>query len=156
MIAVIDAGAALDPAGKEGLALLTARALVEGAAGLTERAERLGTELDADADWDTALLNLTVLSERVDEALELVGEILTSPHFPIARSSGSKASGWPRSSSCARSRVGSATRCSSASCMRQTLATRIRKEAPKPPSPVYAEMMSARSTAPTTRHAGSH
>ncbi|HTD62991.1 MAG TPA: hypothetical protein VK679_20190, partial [Gemmatimonadaceae bacterium] len=65
IIAVIDAGAALDPAGKEGLALLTVRALVEGAAGLTERAERLGTELDADADWDTALLNLTVLSERV-------------------------------------------------------------------------------------------
>src|SRR5580704_8759001 len=82
IIAVIDAGAALDPAGKEGLALLTARALVEGAAGLTERAERLGTELDADADWDTALLNLTVLSERVDEALELAGEILTKPAFP--------------------------------------------------------------------------
>jgi zinc protease len=64
------------------LALLTARALVEGAAGLTERAERLGTELDADADWDTALLNLTVLSERTDEALGLLGEILTEPKFP--------------------------------------------------------------------------
>lgn len=82
MIAVIDAGAALDPAGSEGLALLTARMLVEGPAGLTERAERLGTELDVDADWDTALLNLTVLSERVDEAMRLVGEILTRPSFP--------------------------------------------------------------------------
>jgi zinc protease len=82
IIAVIDAGAALDPAGSEGLALLTARALVEGAAGLTERAERLGTELDADADWDTALLNLTVLSERTDEALVLLGEILTGAKFP--------------------------------------------------------------------------
>ena len=82
MIAVIDAGAALDPAGSEGLALLTARMLVEGSAGLAERAERLGTELDVDADWDTALLNLTVLSSRVDEALKLVGEILTRPSFP--------------------------------------------------------------------------
>src|SRR5215469_1479889 len=82
IIAVVDAGAALDPAGREGLALLTARMLVEGAAGLTERAERLGTELDVDADWDTALLKITVLSERVDEALKLVGEILTRPSFP--------------------------------------------------------------------------
>jgi zinc protease len=82
IIAVIDAGAATDPAGKEGLALLTARALVEGSAHLTESAERLGTELEADADWDAALLNLTVLSERVDDALGLVGEILTQPEFP--------------------------------------------------------------------------
>jgi zinc protease len=82
MIAVIDAGAALDPAGREGSALLTARALVEGSAALTDKAERLGTELDADADWDTALLKLTVLSERLDEALTLVGEILTRPEFP--------------------------------------------------------------------------
>jgi zinc protease len=82
IIAAIDAGAALDPAGSEGAALLTARALVEGSAELTEKAERLGTELDADADWDTALLRLTVLSERVDEALGLVGQVLTGPTFP--------------------------------------------------------------------------
>ena len=82
IIAVIDAGAGVDPAGREGLALITARALVEGSADLTERAERLGTELEADADWDAALLKLTVLSERVDDALELVGRILTQPAFP--------------------------------------------------------------------------
>lgn len=82
IIAVIDAGAANDPAGRDGLALLTARALVEGSAHLTESAERLGTELEAEADWDAAVLRLTVLSERVDDALGLVGEILTKPAFP--------------------------------------------------------------------------
>ncbi len=87
IMAVINAGAAMDPAGKEGVALLTARALVEGAgprngAALIASAERLGTELVTSADWDAALVELTVLSPRLDEALSLVGEIVTAPTFP--------------------------------------------------------------------------
>jgi zinc protease len=87
IMVVVDAGATTDPEGKEGLALLTARALIEGTerrdgASLAVRAESLGAELKSRADWDAALLELTVLSARLDDALELVGEVLTQPVFP--------------------------------------------------------------------------
>ncbi|MFL5579840.1 MAG: M16 family metallopeptidase [Gemmatimonadaceae bacterium] len=85
-LALVDAGAVNDPAGREGLAALTARALVEGtqAAGgteLTERLERLGTSLDASADWDAAVARLTVHAARLEPALALLGEVLMTPAF---------------------------------------------------------------------------
>ena len=85
-IALVDAGAALDPEGREGLAQLTARALTEGTASspgeaLTDRVERLGTSLEASADWDTALVQLTVASSRLAEAVRLLGEVLREPAF---------------------------------------------------------------------------
>jgi zinc protease len=87
VLAVVEAGADTDPAGKEGLAQLTARALVEGTAdldgaALTDRLERLGTALDASADWDAAVARMTVLTERLGEALALMGRVLTAPAFP--------------------------------------------------------------------------
>ena len=87
VIVLVDAGAAADPDGKEGLAQLTAQALTEGTAtmdgaALTDRVERLGTSLDAYADWDTALLRVTVGKERLRDALALLGEVLLSPAFP--------------------------------------------------------------------------
>jgi zinc protease len=87
VIALVDAGAAADPDGREGLAQITAQALTEGTAtmdgvALTDRVERLGTSLDAHADWDTALLRVTVERERLGDALELLGEVLLSPAFP--------------------------------------------------------------------------
>ncbi len=87
VLAVVDAGAMADPPGMDGLALLTARSLAEGAgardgAALTDAAERLGAAIDTRADWDAALVRLTVLSTRLDEALTLVGDILMAPTFP--------------------------------------------------------------------------
>ena len=84
---IFDAGASADPGGKEGLAVLTARALMEGTATmdgaeLTERAERLGASLDASAGWDSAIVRLTAMSSRLPTALGLVGEILRAPAFP--------------------------------------------------------------------------
>ena len=84
---VFDAGAAADPAGQEGLAVLTARALLEGTvamdgAEVTERAERLGASLDANAGWDSAIVRLTSLSSRLPTALALMGDILRVPAFP--------------------------------------------------------------------------
>ena len=84
---VFDAGASADPADREGLAVLTARALMEGTATmdgaeLTERAERLGASLDASAGWDSAIVRLTTLSSRLPTALGLMGEILRAPAFP--------------------------------------------------------------------------
>jgi zinc protease len=87
VVAVVEAGAAEDPPGREGLAQLTARALVEGTTALegealTDRLERLGTALDASADWDAAVARMTVLSSRLAEAFALMGSVLMAPAFP--------------------------------------------------------------------------
>lgn len=87
VVVVVDAGASADPAGKEGLAVLTARALVEGTASmdavaLVERVERLGSALDSGADWDAAVVSLTALAPKLGEAFEVLAEVLTAPAFP--------------------------------------------------------------------------
>ena len=84
---VVNAGAETDPAGKEGLAQLTARCLVEGtrsssALALAARIEKLGGVIDSDAGWDTARVNLTCLSRHLDESLGVLGEILAGASFP--------------------------------------------------------------------------
>lgn len=85
--AVIEAGAMVDPPGKEGLALLTARALAEGArdrdgTALIDAAERLGAALDTSADWDAALVRMTVLTPGLPGALALLGDVLMAPTLP--------------------------------------------------------------------------
>ena len=87
VLAVIDAGAACDPQGREGVAQLTARLLLEGTLeregpALTTAFERLGAAVDAYADWDVAVVRLTALSERLPEAMRLFGEVLRAPAFP--------------------------------------------------------------------------
>lgn len=84
---VIDAGAMLDPAGQEGVGVLTARALTEGARGrdgalITDETERLGTALAAGADWDAARVRMTVLRPHLGAALQLMGDVLLAPDFP--------------------------------------------------------------------------
>ena len=94
LLAVVDAGAVLDPApvgdsggGAAGLAQLTARTLAEGAGGrdgaaLAAYAERLGTAIDTGADWDAATVRLTVLSSRLADAMALLGDVLMAPQLP--------------------------------------------------------------------------
>ena len=87
VLVVADAGAAADPAGKEGTAALVAASLVEGTkrfdgVELSERFEQLGTSLESAADWDSAFLKITVLADKVDAATRLVGEVLSTPTFP--------------------------------------------------------------------------
>jgi len=86
-LAVIEAGATRDPRNFEGLAQLTTRALLEGtrdmdALALTTRLEMLGTTLDTGADWDSAIVQLTALSSRIDDALAVLAEVLCHPSFP--------------------------------------------------------------------------
>lgn len=88
-LAVIEAGATRDPRGYEGLAQLTTRALMEGtrdmsALELTSRLEMLGTTLDTGADWDSAIVQLTALASRVDDAFAVLSEVLRYPAFPDA------------------------------------------------------------------------
>jgi zinc protease len=84
---VTDAGAVPEPDGQGGIARLTARALLEGTKtqngeALTESLERLGASLDADAEWDSGALSMTVLTPRLSDAMALLAEVVLEPAFP--------------------------------------------------------------------------
>jgi zinc protease len=83
------AGAQYDPAGRSGLATLTASLLDEGAAGrnamqIAGSIERLGGQLGTSADWDVGYAGILVLSRHVEAALRLLAEVAASPSFPPA------------------------------------------------------------------------
>jgi zinc protease len=87
--AVVDAGTALDRPGAEGLAMLGGTALAEGTAerdgpALADAFERLGTALEAGADWDEAAVQATVTPARFADALALLAEVLRAPRFASA------------------------------------------------------------------------
>jgi zinc protease len=86
VLAIVEAGASVEPHGQQGVAALTARLLLEGAAGLdgaalADRFERIGASVEAHADWDVATVSLTALSQRLPDALALVRDLLRSPEF---------------------------------------------------------------------------
>jgi zinc protease len=86
VLAVIDATALADPAGKEGIAELTAQAIREGTenldgAQLTLEFENLGTSFESGADWDSTVANMTVLRDKLDNAFSLFSKVITSPAF---------------------------------------------------------------------------
>ena len=86
-------GAALDPAGKEGLAEMVSSLLDEGAGELDSQAfqrrlEDLAVRLRFDAGRDTFAGRLRTLSENRDAAFELLRLAVTAPRFddePVAR-----------------------------------------------------------------------
>jgi len=83
---VIEATASLDPVGKEGLAELTAQALKEGTlhrngVQLALDLEKLGTSLEAGADWDSTVASMTVLKSNLNRAFEIFADALRSPAF---------------------------------------------------------------------------
>src|SRR5688500_18669804 len=87
VLAVIDAGATSDPPGREGLAQLTAEALREGTAKrdgvqVLEGFEKLGSSLEAGAGWDSTVVSMTLLRDKLTAGLELMTEVITSPSFP--------------------------------------------------------------------------
>ncbi|MEP6733180.1 MAG: pitrilysin family protein [bacterium] len=87
VLAIVEAGASVEPDTQRGVAALTARLLLEGAAGmdgvaLAERFEGIGASVEAHADWDVTSVSLTALTDRLPEALGLVRDLLRSPTFP--------------------------------------------------------------------------
>jgi zinc protease len=87
VLVIVNAGSVNEPRGKEGIAALTAAGLLEGTtqfdgAELAEKFEQLGTSLESGADWDSAFIKITALSERLEEATRLLGEVISSPVFP--------------------------------------------------------------------------
>jgi zinc protease len=86
VLAVIDAGALWDLEGREGTAPLTAKLLLEGAgdldgAELTERFEQLGATIESGADWDAAVISMTVTSQHLAKAMELFSTVIREPGF---------------------------------------------------------------------------
>jgi zinc protease len=87
VLAVVDAGATADPPGREGLAQLSAEALREGTVNrdgiqILEGFEKLGTSIEAGADWDSTVVSMTLLRDKLESGLSLMTEALTSPSFP--------------------------------------------------------------------------
>jgi zinc protease len=87
VLAVVEAGATAEPAGKQGVATLTAQLLLEGAAGLdgaalADRFERIGASVESSADWDIAGVSLTALTAQLPESMSLVRDLLREPTFP--------------------------------------------------------------------------
>ena len=81
-------GSGDDPAGKSGLARLTATLLDNGTttktnAELTEELDALGASLGAAASADNTTVGLTVLARNLKPALALMGQILTAPRFDL-------------------------------------------------------------------------
>lgn len=88
-LALVDAGAAADPRGAEGLAALMARTLDEGTgaldgAALTDRFEALGTSFEASADWDSVVARVTLTPSRLEAGFALFAQLLRAPTFPAA------------------------------------------------------------------------
>lgn len=87
VLVIVDAGSVSEQRGKEGIASLTAAGLLEGTnrldgAELAEKFEQLGTSLESGADWDSAFIRITTLSDKLEEATQLLGEVISSPVFP--------------------------------------------------------------------------
>src|SRR5215210_9319081 len=87
LLVIIDAGSVNEARGKEGVAALTAAGLLEGTSELdgaevAEKFEQLGTSLESGADWDSGVVKITTLSDKLEEATLLLGEVISSPVFP--------------------------------------------------------------------------
>jgi zinc protease len=89
VILVLRAGAVADPAGREGLAAMTADMLDEGAGGkdalaLADAVDFLGATLGAASGWDVSTVRLRVPVARLDEGLALMADVALRPDFPEA------------------------------------------------------------------------
>lgn len=86
---LVRAGGETDPAGKAGLADLTATLLTRGAAGrgapqIAAEAAALGGSLDTGAGWDVSSLGITVTTPKLAKALRLMADVARRPDFADA------------------------------------------------------------------------
>jgi zinc protease len=84
---LIHAGARRDPSGLEGLANLTARALLfgtkkQGMASINEQLDFMGASLSSDGARDYAVISFRVLKKDLAKGFQLFTEVLTEPAFP--------------------------------------------------------------------------
>jgi predicted Zn-dependent peptidase len=89
LLLLVRRGAASDPAGRDGLAALTADMLDEGSGGRTaiemhEALARIGAQFDTDIGSDATLASITCLSRVVDRAIGLVADMVARPSLAEA------------------------------------------------------------------------
>ena len=83
---VARAGSSFNPAGKSGLASLTAELLSDGTTSrslekLASDQERLGTHIGSDAGMDAGTLAISLLSTRANQGLKLLADVAQHPAF---------------------------------------------------------------------------
>lgn len=83
---MVKTGAAADPAGKDGLAALTATVLTQGtknrsAQQIARGIEALGATLAANAGWDSSSLDISVMSSNLPKAMEFAGDVVRNATF---------------------------------------------------------------------------
>jgi predicted Zn-dependent peptidase len=86
---IVKAGSGVDPAGKYGVANMTAAMLDEGAGGktaleLADAIEALGAELGTSSTFDASSVRLSTPSARLAEALPLMADVVQRPAFAAA------------------------------------------------------------------------
>lgn len=84
---IVRAGSAADPAGKFGVAAMTASMLDEGAGGksaleLADAVEFLGAALSTTSTFDYSAVRLSTPVSRLSDALPLMADVVTEPSFP--------------------------------------------------------------------------
>lgn len=88
-ILLLDAGAGREPAGREGVATVVAKALEEGtakrdAAAYALALESLGAELFTSVDWDAFRVGVQAPVDRLPEAVALLAEAVRTPRLDPA------------------------------------------------------------------------
>jgi zinc protease len=83
---VTDAGGAMDPGGKAGLASITADLVTKGTATrsatqIAQAVESLGGSIESGAQWDGAGVTVSVLSSQLAPALEILADVARNPAF---------------------------------------------------------------------------
>ncbi len=86
-VLVVGSGGTVDPAGKPGVANLTAAMLTEGAASRTsleiaDQIAYLGIGLGTNSSWDASTVSLHTPVAQMDSALALFADIVLRPSFP--------------------------------------------------------------------------
>lgn len=87
---IVPGGQASDPDGLEGVSLFTAELLQGGTTtregdDIAEELARIGASFDATADADWNRISMVVLTDQLDPALDLLGDLIANPVFPAAR-----------------------------------------------------------------------
>ena len=86
-VLVVGSGGTVDPAGKPGVANLTAAMLTEGTAtrsslGIADQIAYLGIGLGTNSSWDASTVSLHTPVAQMDSALALFADIVLRPSFP--------------------------------------------------------------------------
>ncbi len=84
---LVRAGAASESMDKAGLADMTASMLTKGtktrsATQIAQDVEFLGGSVTSGADWNGSYINITVSSDKLDKAMEILSDVVLNPTFP--------------------------------------------------------------------------